>query len=604
MARNRYFEDEKLEAKFNGKMIKKALKFTVPHKKLIVTMIIMMLIMSFIALLPPMINSFIIDYVITQKGVLGINWIQLGIILVLVWAMVVFSDVIFGFFRTFMMSRTGHRIVHDMRDKAYCHLQTLAFDYYDSRPAGKILVRITNYLDELANVFSVAVINLIVEIIKVTLILVWLFILDYRLASVVFIAIIPMGIILMVLHRRLMKRHRIVRNKVSNRTAYVAENIQGTFVTKAFNRATLNTAIYDDLNRQANKGWVRVIHLNEFFFPTLDGFFYLGLMAVYGVAIYLATSTAGMGTLSLGKLISFIMYMGMFSGPLNNIANVVQQLSSASSNLERVFQVMDTPPSIFDAPDAQVLPEIKGDVKFENVTFAYDKGHNILENFNLEVPCGKMIALVGPTGAGKSTVVNLLSRFYDVSEGKVSIDGYDIAKVNLHSLRSQVGVMMQDSFVFSGTIIDNIRYARPDATDAECIEAAQKVKADDFISKLPDGFYTKTIEQGAGLSTGERQLLSFARVVLTDPKILILDEATSSIDTQTEELIKNALDTILIGRTSFVIAHRLSTIRKADCILYIANKGIAEAGTHEDLMKLKGSYYRLVTGGQDSTTAS
>ncbi len=595
MARNRYFEDEELTYKFNSSSIKKALKYAVPYKKILFVLIPIMLVMSFVALVPPMINRYLIDDVInTKDGLFGLPWLQTAVILFLTLGFIYASDIIYSFFRTFYMAKVGHSMVYDMRNDAFAHLQKLSFDYYDSRPAGKILVRLTNYLDELANIFSSAVVNMIVETTKVVLIVVWLFILEWRLALVVMISVVPMGVIIYFLRKALTKRFRSCRNKVSNRTAYIAESIQGSTVTKTFNRAGLNTAIYGELNDKANKAWVNARKLNELYFPTLDGFFYIGLMMVYAVVVYFATSAAGMGGLSLGVVISFISYMGMFSGPLNNIATVAQQLTSAASNLERVFEVAETPPSVFDKDGAYDLPEIEGNVTFENVTFAYEKGINILENFDLDVPKGKMIALVGPTGAGKSTVVNLISRFYDVQGGRVLIDGHDISEVSLFSLRSQVGVMMQDSFVFSGTILENIRYARPDATEEECIAAAKKVFADEFISRLPNGYYTKTAEGGQGLSAGEKQLLSLARVVLTDPKILILDEATSSIDTKTEELVKNALDLILKDRTSFVVAHRLSTIKKADCILYIKDKGIAEAGTHEQLMEKKGLYYKLV----------
>jgi len=299
--------------------------------------------------------------------------------------------------------------------------------------------------------------------------------------------------------------------------------------------------------------------------------------------------------LTVGTLLAFISYMGMFATPINDIANILQQVSVATSNLERVFEVTESTVSIVDAVDAYELPTVEGDIKFDNVTFSYDKGVNILENFDLTVQKGQMIALVGPTDAGKTTIVSLLSRFYDIDSGKITIDGHDIKRVTQKSLRSQVGVMMQDSFIFSGTILDNIRYAKPDATEQECIQAAKKVCAHDFISMLPQGYHTPTLEQGQGLSTGQRQLICFARVILTDPKILILDEATSSIDPDTEQKIKNILDQLLIGRTSFVIAHRLSAVRKADKILYISNKGIAESGTHQQLMQQKGLYYNLIT---------
>ena len=603
MARNRYFEDEALQYKFDRGALKKTLRFIKPHRKLLIGMIAVMLVMSFVALVPPLLNRYIIDYVISKEGFAGLDYVQAAVILITAWGLIGVTDVVYTFFRTYYMSKTGHGIVAELRRDSFVKLQRLAFDYFDNRPAGKILVRLTNYLNELADIFSTAVVNIIVESSKILLILVWLYVLDYRLAAVVTVSVVPMGVIIFFLRRALTKRHRFMRNKNSNRTAYIAENIQGNLITKAFDRCEFNAAVNDDLNAQCNRAWTRVVHLNEFMWPTMDGFYYLGLLAVYGVTLFLALGGAGLGGLTIGKLVSFISYMGMFSAPLNNIANVTQQLTAATTNLERVFEMTETPPSIYDKEGAVTLPEVKGHVTFDSVDFAYEKGINILENFNLDVPAGKMIALVGPTGAGKTTVVNLLSRFYDVTGGAVCIDGYDVRDVSLHSLRTQVGVMMQDSFVFSGTILDNIRYARPEATAEECIAAARAVHADTFIEKLPNGYNTVTREMGAGLSAGERQLLSFARVLLTDPRILILDEATSSIDTETEELIRQALDTVLKGRTSFVIAHRLSTIRKADCILYIANKGIAEAGTHKELMEKHGLYYHLVTGGKENPAA-
>jgi ABC-type multidrug transport system fused ATPase/permease subunit len=326
----------------------------------------------------------------------------------------------------------------------------------------------------------------------------------------------------------------------------------------------------------------------------MDAFWNIGQIGIY-VAAYLIAVNFGPQTISPGLLISFVGYLGLFIQPLENISNYFQQLAVASSNLERIFETMDTPPSITDREGAYDLPPIQGHVKFEKVTFAYEKGHNILENFNLDVPAGKTIALVGPTGAGKTTIVNPLSRFYEVTSGRVLIDGHDINNVTLRSLRSQVCVMMQDSFVFSGTFMDNIRYARPDASNEECVRAAKAANLHEFIMQYPEGYNRAFGEKGAGLSGGEIQLLSFARAILCDPKILILDEATSSVDTQTESKIQEALEKILKNRTSFIIAHRLSTIRKADCILYISDKGILEAGSHEELMAKRGAYYELQT---------
>lgn len=599
MARNRYYEDEKTVYKFSGKSVKKALKFCVPYRKIIITMTVMMLVMSFVSLLPTMINSYIVDYVIGKKGAFGLDWLTLAAVLVGAYALAVIGNAVFSYFRTLYMTKAGHAIVRDMRYSAFTRLQKLAFDYYDSRPSGKILVRVTSYLDELAGVFSNSVMMLVVDFAKIIIIAAWLFIIDYRLATIVLVVTVPMAVCILLIRKTLSRRRRAYRNKRSNRTAYIAENIQGNTVTKLFNRVDKNVGIEKGLNAEVLGRWNSITHVNELHFPIMEGFSYIGLGLVYAVVIYMVTSGLGLGTLTMGKLISFISYMGMLSFPLNDMANILQQITMATSNLESVFEVIETEPTVCDKEGAEELPPIEGDVSFRDVTFGYEPSHPVLDHVSFDVPKGKTVALVGPTGAGKTTVVSLISRFYDVGAGMITIDGHDISRVTLYSLRRQVGVMMQDSFIFSGTIIDNIRYARPEATDEQCIAAAKLVSADEFIRKLPDGYYTKTSEQGGGLSTGERQLISFARVVLTDPKILILDEATSSIDTHTEESIRKALDVILAGRTSFVIAHRLSTIRKADCIFYIADKGIAEAGTHAELMEKKGKYYALVHSNRD-----
>ena len=553
-----------------------------------------MILITFISMLPPMINGLIVDNVIPKKTVLGMDYKTLSVVLIAAYVLAVVTDTVFSYFRQFYMTKVGHSMVHDIRYATYEHLQKLAFDFYDSRPNGKILVRVTSYLDELANVFSSSIIMLILDAVKVVAILIWMCVIGSWLTLIMLAAVIPMLVLVNLIRRALEKRRRAYREKRSNRIAYIAENIQGSSVTNAFNRNERNIEIYDGLNKEERKKWCAVTHVNELHFPTMSGFFYIGIIAVYAVVVYMAVNKLGLGGLTPGSVISFISYAGMLSAPLNEIATYLQEISSAVSNLESVMDILEVEPTVVDDEDAQTLPPVQGDVKFENVYFSYENAHIILENINFEVPKGKMVALVGPTGSGKTTIVSLLSRFYNVDSGTIYVDGHDISKVTLYSLRKQIGVMMQDSFIFSGTIIDNIRYGKPDATDEQCIEAAKQVGADAFISKLPDGYYTKTIEQGSRLSTGERQLISFARVLLTDPKILILDEATASIDTETENLIKDALNVILDGRTSFVIAHRLSTIEKADCIFYIANHTIAEAGTHAQLMAKKGYYYELV----------
>lgn len=590
MARNRYFEDEQLKEKFSGKMLFRLLSYIKPYRKIFVVTAVFMLLVSAVTMLPPYFNSVIIDRIIGTERVP--NYIGLTIGIICVWAAVIICEIVFNLIRTRVMSKTAYSVVRDLRRDMFGHLQRLSFDYYDSRPAGKILVRVTSYVDELANILTNTVIGIVVDGVKTLAILGFLYVLDYRFALVITVCIIPLGLSMLILRTAIHKRFRNHRNKVSNRTAYLAENINGLAVTRAFNRSDAHCRTYNELNENCNRSWRGVIRVNELFFPSTDFFWYLGQVMLYASAFFLIVNY-GTESVSAGKLVAFVGYLTMFSAPLNNMSAYVQQLSVASSNLERIFELMDTPVSIDDRPDAYELPPITGEVIYKNVTFGYEKGVTILEDFNLEVPAGKTIALVGPTGGGKTTVINLLSRFYNLNSGSIFIDGHDISRVKLHSLRRQVGVMLQDSFLFGGTVMDNIRYARPDATDEECITAAKRAYCHDFIQKFPDGYNHVFGEKGAGLSGGQIQLLSFARTILCDPKILILDEATSAIDTETELKIQQIMDQILKGRTSFIIAHRLSTIRKADCILYITDKGIAEAGTHAQLMAKKGLYYQL-----------
>ena len=320
-------------------------------------------------------------------------------------------------------------------------------------------------------------------------------------------------------------------------------------------------------------------------------FWHFGTLCIYGVT--LALILGGNDLITAGVVITFTTYMSSFQDPLSQISTIIQELAQVSSNLEQVFDTIDYPIDIKDKENALTLKDVKGNVDFNDVTFAYEEDINILEHFELHVKAGETIALVGPTGAGKTTVINMLTRFYDVIEGSVAIDGVDVRDASLYSLRKEVGVLMQDPFIFKGTVLDNIRYGKWDATDEECIAAARIIFADKFIQKLKGGYNHVLEERGSGLSAGEKQLISFARIVLKNPSVIILDEATSAIDTETELLIKEALDILLKDKTAFIVAHRLSTIRNADRILYISNKGIAEEGTHEELMAKKGLYYEL-----------
>ena len=588
--RNRYFEDEAYDVKVRYNKVGRVISYLGPYKKKLVLLGIFVVLMGFLVLVPPYLNSLIVDDVMVKQKP---NYVAIAAFAISAWFLIHTSNVAFEYIRYNVMAKTAYSVVRDIRRELFYHLQTLSFDYYDNRPGGKILVRVTSYIDEISNVFHRSIFGILMDGIRLFLILVWMFILDYRFAVAAVAVLAPMAVILFFIQKILHHRYRELRNKISNRTAYIAENIQGIQVTKAFNRAALNTKIYSELNNETISRWYKVVHVQEFFWPIFDAFINLGVVGVYVLVFILAQKPDINMPVSLGKLLSFIMYLSMFAAPLVNISAYLQEIGSANSNLERIFETMDTPPSVYDCADAYDLPQVAGHVEFDDVTFGYEKDRIILEHFCLDVPAGKTIALVGPTGAGKSTVVNLLSRFYEAGENKIRIDGHDISKVKLHSLRAQVGVMMQDPFLFSASVTDNIRYARPGASDEDCVNAAEKAGCDEFIRKLPQGYGTVLAEKAAGLSAGEIQLLSLARIILTDPRILILDEATSSIDTETEAKIQSALAEVIKGRTSFIVAHRLSTIKNADVIIVIHKGKIRETGRHDELIALGGIYKKL-----------
>ncbi len=588
MARNRYSDDEAESKKLDAGLLKRLFSYTKPYRKLFVWGLALLIIEVLASLVWPRFVQWLIDDVLSPDGVYADN-IKLALSLTGVVALVIFSSVFIASKRVVIVTRLGHDTIRDIRKEIFHHIQTLSFKYFDDRPAGKILVRITTYVDGLANLLSSQIIQLIVDFITLVSIVVILFSMNWKLTVVGFSIMIPLAVFVTLLRKTIARFGRIVQIKGSNRTAYIHENIMGVSVTQAFNRQDANRREIERLDDECNTAYMRSHMVGGTMGPMVDILSTVGTILVYYFAIkYIAN-----GEMTLGALTAFTSYLSRFWQPITSFTAIFNQFTQASGNIERIFETIDTEPDITDAPDAYELPDVKGRVEYKDVTFSYDGETNILENVSFTVEPGKMIAFVGPTGAGKTTVVSLLSRFYDVTGGSILIDGHDVRNVTMDSLRTQVSVMMQDSFIFEGTILDNIRYGRPDATDEECIEAARKIYASEFIESLPDKYNTKLQERGAGLSAGQKQLLSFARTVLTDPKILILDEATSNIDTQTELLIQKALQQLLKGRTSFVIAHRLSTIKRADTIMCIANKGIAESGNHDELLALKGIYYEL-----------
>lgn len=428
------------------------------------------------------------------------------------------------------------------------------------------------------------------EIFNLVLIAVFMLICDVRLSLVV-MAGVPLLLVVIFLVKPAQRRAwQNVSNKSSNLNAYLHESLDGMKITQAFTREEENAGIYDRLNRNSYKAWMKAQYTSQLIWVSVDN------ISTWVVgAMYLVGLTFLGPTMQIGTIIALSSYAWRFWQPMLSLSNLYNTFINAVAYLERIFEMLDEPVTVDDAPGAGELPPIQGGVEFQDVTFSYDGTVNVLEHFNLQVAPGESVALVGPTGAGKTTVVNLLSRFYNLTGGQVLLDGTDIAGVTLHSLRSQMGIMLQDSFIFSGSIMDNIRYGRLDATDEEVIAAAKTVCAHEFISQMERGYDTQVNERGSRLSQGQRQLVAFARTLLSDPKILVLDEATSSIDAKTEKLVQQGLQALLKGRTSFIIAHRLSTIKNCDRILYISDKGIAEMGSHQELLAKRGKYYHLYT---------
>lgn len=584
MARNKFDVDETLETPFDFRHLKRALVYVKKYRKKMILALSLSAASVIIGLFSPVITQYALDNSIPNKDIPQL------ILMAVLLTITILVSVIFATIRSRIMTAVGQDIIFDIRTDLFEHLQRLSFEYYDSRPHGKILVRVINYVNSVSDILSNGIINFVLEIFNLVFIVIFMFIMHWQMALVIMTGVPLLALIIGLIKKRQRKAWQEVNNKSSNLNAYLHEGLVGAKVTQLFVREEENAEIYRGLSEAYRKKWMKAVTYNNLLWPSVDT-----ISAVISAAIYFCgLLVIGPANISLGTIVAMGGYASRFWQPIMNLSNLFNNFVNGVSYLERIFETMDEPVKVKDKENASEMPEIKGDVKFDKVCFSYDESAEILHDLSFDIKAGESVALVGPTGAGKTTIVNLISRFYDTTGGRVLIDGHDISEVTLKSLRSQMGIMLQDSVIFSGTVEDNIRYGKLDATSDEIKRAIRTVRAEDFIENM-GGLSAPIIERGASLSQGQRQLIAFARTLLSDPKILILDEATSAIDAKTEKLLQDGLDMLLKGRTSFIIAHRLSTIKNCDKIMYVSNKGITECGTHDELIAKKGDYYKLYT---------
>lgn len=583
MAVNSYKSDEQSVEKSKRETLVRLFRYLFQYKLQIIGVLLLMGYCVAVSLINPLIMERAIDTHIRANDYAGL--VKLMIAALAVNVLVVFAVKI----RMYVMAKVCNRILLTIRQELYTHIQTLDFKFFDSRPTGKILSRIIGDINSLKDVLNNCVTTLIPDFLTVVAVVVIMFAKNPLLAAASLLSTPFMAVGTVLIEVKAHPRWQAFRKKSSNLNAFIHEDMSGMRVIQSFTAEEETERTFEGLVKEHRNSFKSAVRISDAFGSVIDFTWGLGCICLYFTGIVVL----GVDKVSLGTFLAFGTYINMFWQPINNLSSFYNQIVTNIAGAERIFEVLDTEPEITDAEGVHEIGEILGTVDFEHVSFSYDGEHKVLDDVSFHIKPGETIALVGATGAGKTTIVNLISRFYDVQDGIVRIDGQDIKSVSIESLRKQMGIMTQDQFLFSGTIRENIRYGKLDATDEEIEAAAKAVNAHEFIMRLPKGYDTELSERGGGLSIGQRQLLAFARTMVSMPKILILDEATSSIDTQTEVLVQQGIEHLLSGRTSFVIAHRLSTIKKADRIFVINDGRIIEEGSAAELIAKKGAYYNL-----------
>lgn len=585
MAVNAIREDEEQKEVLKKDTLLRLYRYLLRYPKELVIVAIIMAITVGISMIGPLLVERAVNVNVAQKDIKGL--LEIGILAVILFCIYAVAMSI----RMLIMAKVSNDILLRIREDLFEHIQTLSFHFFDSRPTGKILARMIGDVNALKDVLSDSVIKLIPDFITIIGIAIIMIVKNAFLALSAFITLPLLAAGMFFIQTKAHKLWQIHRKKNSNLNAFVHEDFSGIRIVQSFAAEEETRKDFYHMAEEQRDSFIRAVRLADGFGPVVEITWGIGAFLLY----YIGIRVIGVGKVEIGTFLAFSTYLSMFWSPIRNLANFYNKLTTNLSAAERVFDILDTKADIADCENAEELPNILGEVTFDHVSFAYQDAPEklVLNDVNFQVKAGETIALVGPTGAGKTTIVNLISRFYEVTKGAIFLDGYSLKKVSLHSLRKQMGIMTQDNFLFSGTIKENIRYGRLDATEEDIIAAAKAVHAHEFIMELEHGYDTEISERGSQLSIGQRQLLAFARTMVSDPRILILDEATSSIDTHTERLVQQGIESLLKGRTSFVIAHRLSTIRKADRIFVIDQGNIMESGNHEELMEKKGAYYQL-----------
>ncbi|WP_229683078.1 ABC transporter ATP-binding protein [Virgibacillus oceani] len=581
-----YTVDQAVDKPFNWKQMWRLLEYIKPYSKTYLPgAIIAMLISTAVRLVVPIIiGKVALDVAIYNKDTTLLTYLVLGI------GFLYLLNYISNILRIKWVNILGQNVIYDIRQHLFSHVQRLSHRFFDSRSAGSILVRIMNDITSLQELFTNGIINLLMDVVTLTGIIVILLVLSPKLALAIMVVLPIMFYISTKLRRNIRRSWQNVRIQQSRLNSHLNEGIQGIRITQSFSQEQENAEYFNGVNEDNFESWRIASKKSALFRPFVEMSNAIGTIILITYGAYLILY----GGIEIGTFVVFAFFLGMFWEPISRLGQMYNQLLMAMSASERIFEFLDEQPNVKDKEDGFEFTDMKGEIEFDRVQFSYEEDRIALHEISLDIKQGQTIALVGHTGSGKSTIANLISRFYDPTKGTVSIDGHNLRDVKLDSLRQQISVVLQDTFIFSGTIMENIRFGRPNATDDEVLKAAKVVGADEFISRLANGYNTEVEERGNILSAGERQLLSFARALLADPRILILDEATASIDTETEVKIQTALGKLLKGRTAIIIAHRLSTIREADEIFVLQHGKVLEHGNHQQLMSQHGEYFDLV----------